>query len=186
MKFYYWLLLLLLAVAAGYYFYSPQAPPQQAEFVEKTLEFGEENRENFLTYENEEYAFTIEYPIGYLALEEETDAYSIIMFYGGSPHSVWGQEFNVYIIESGEGFSAGEVLDEESEWEGFDLLLNGRKAHYFETRQYLEDYYEEVSVKYLFVECGDYVAWLTALTPTITAGDLVVADYVLHSFRCQT
>ncbi|OIO25567.1 hypothetical protein COU38_01825 [Candidatus Micrarchaeota archaeon CG10_big_fil_rev_8_21_14_0_10_54_18] len=185
MKFYYWFLLLLLAVAAGYYFYSPQAPTQQDDFVEKTLEFGEENRENFLTYENEEYAFTVEYPVGYNAVEE-ADLYSTVKFYAGTPYSVWMQEFNVYVVDSNESFSVEDVLSEESDWTGFDLKVNGRNAHYFETTEYLPEYDEELSYKYLFVECGDYLAWVTALTPTITPGDLVVADYVLHSFKCQT
>ncbi len=171
------------------------SPSQVREVVSPSLPSTPVNETyKFIIYRNEQWGFSVEYPVGFIA-EEPVQEFSQFRAYAGLPGQVpevievivdnsttAGAEFQQAVSTAGEqGETTSKVFTTKS----------GETARLVKTTSILpaapEFSSETATIFQAFFNCGQenqYAALLLVTIPQSLQQDLPVGDYVVNSFKC--
>ncbi len=190
------LLLVAVAVVVYYAYFAPQPPKviSQIPFLRPNetavrdaaaAKLDEKYRLNTLEYYDQNYSFSIRYPIGYNAIVDPTLDVRLRFSAYYPPFSA--EIFDVRVIDK-------DVLDAEkirasaveANTTATTYIQDGKGLHVVSMRQQNPvDENDVIFVKQAYYECPNYWLVFVAAVSAPLAPDLELADYMVSTMRCQ-
>lgn len=156
---------------------------EEAVIPASVSEFAAEHGDKMLSYRDDEYGFTIRYPVGYAAMFAP-DAGIRLRFMALGPGTN-SEVIDVAVVNGTPEEAFTDLDDQLFEKETREeLTVNNRRLLLIKGETSDPVFEEPAFARLAVFDCGNYTAAINAFVPRLLLKDLELVDYMIYSFEC--